>query len=202
VNFLSLNPHPALHVPFLALVTVGTALILTACAKAASTPTPAAPQDAVVLDLPVFSDSLTSGAPVPVQFTCDGADRSPHLRWGEPPPGTKSFAVVMDDPDAPRGVFTHLLVYSLLANARSLPEGVERLDRLDNGAAQGKNDAGTVGYRGPCPPQGPAHEYRFYVYALDQAITLPPGASVSELLIHIRGHALAVGILWATYQRR
>ncbi len=172
------------------------------CARTVPTPTPAAPQDSVVLDLPVFSDSLTPGAPVPTQFTCDGADRSPHIRWGEPPPLTRSFAIVMDDPDAPRGVFTHWLVYSLPANARSLPEGVERLDRLNNGAVQGKNSAGTVGYRGPCPPAGPAHEYRFYVYALDQEINLPGGASVSELLAAIRGHALAMGILRVTYQRR
>jgi Raf kinase inhibitor-like YbhB/YbcL family protein len=189
------KPYPALT---LSLVIFA----LAACAKVALNTTPPAPQDAVVLDLPVFSDSLTAGAPIPIQFTCDGADRSPHLRWGEPPAGTRSFAVIMDDPDAPRGTFTHWLVYGLPANARSLPEGVERLDRLSNGAAQGKNSSGAVGYSGPCPPEGPAHEYRFYVYALDQEITLPPGASVTELLAAIRGHALAVGILRASYQRR
>lgn len=177
------------------------ALVMAACGGGEK-PTPVLPQDAPVAELPVFSESVKQGEPVPIEFTCDGADRPPHLRWGDPPADVKSFAIIADDPDAPRGVFTHWVVYDIPAGTRALPPDTPRTERLANGAAQGLNDGGTVGYRGPCPPKGDAHEYRFFVYALDVQLKLEQRAKVAAVLAAMRGHVLAVGHLSASYQRR
>lgn len=165
-------------------------------------PTPVPPQGLTVARIPVFSESVSGGALIPAEFTCDGTDGSPNLRWGDPPEGVKSFAVVVDDPDAARGVFTHWLVYGLAENTRALAAGAPLGDRLANGGAQGENDFGVTGYRGPCPPRGQAHEYRFFVYALDAVPDLAPGVKASDLLEAMRGHVLAVGQVSANYQRR
>jgi hypothetical protein len=109
--------------------------------------------------------------------------------------------VVLDDPDAPRGVFTHWLVYDIPPGARSLPAGIPPGGSAGPAGTQGRNDFGTTGYRGPCPPGGTTHEYRLYVYALDSEITLAPGASAAQLAAAMRGHVLALGVLRATYQR-
>jgi Raf kinase inhibitor-like YbhB/YbcL family protein len=155
-----------------------------------------------VAQIAVFSESISGGALIPAEFTCDGTDRSPNLRWGDPPAGAKSFAVVVDDPDATRGVFTHWLVYGLPADTRALAAGAPAGERLGNGGTQGKNDFGVNGYRGPCPPRGQAHEYRFFVYALDADPGLAPGVKAADLMAAMRGHVLAAGQLSANYQRR
>jgi hypothetical protein len=185
----------------LALAAFALTLFGFAACGAGEDPTGVPPQDAPLGSLPLFSESLTEGGPVPVQLTCDGADISPHLRWGEPPPETKSLAVVMDDPDAPRGVFYHWLVFDIPGNVRAIPAGAPKTDRLDNGAAQGRNDFGSIGYRGPCPPKGSPHEYRVFVYALDKELKLAPGVKAPEMLAAMRGHVQAVGKLSASYQR-
>jgi Raf kinase inhibitor-like YbhB/YbcL family protein len=149
------------------------------------------------LSSPVFQE----GEDIPITYTCDGEDISPPLMWGEPPSQTQSFALIMDDPDAPGGVFTHWLLFNLPADSRDLPEAVPPHNELENGALQGKNSLGNIGYGGPCPPSGSAHHYRFTIYALDQALDLMAGASRKQVIDAITGHILARGQLTGMYGR-
>ena len=138
---------------------------------------------------------------IPKQFTGDGADKSPPLRWSEPPKGTQSLALICDDPDAPRGTWVHWVLFNLPAQTRELEEGVPTTKTLSNGVKQGKNDFGNVGYGGPAPPRGKAHRYFFKLYALDVSLDLPSGATKSELEHAMKGHILAEGKLMGKYQR-
>ncbi|GBD14420.1 Putative lipoprotein LppC [bacterium HR25] len=151
--------------------------------------------------LTVSSGAFAPMGAIPVRYTCDGDNVSPPLAWSGAPGGTASFALVMDDPDAPRGTFVHWVLYNLPAGVQSLPEGVPTVERLESGALQGRNSAGRLGYTGPCPPRGPAHRYRFSVYALDATLPLAPGVSQSELEKAMAGHILARGQLVGTYSR-
>lgn len=136
------------------------------------------------------SQVFKEGENIPTKYTCDGKDVSPPLSWGSPDAGTKSLALIMDDPDAPGGVFTHWVLFNLPANITSLPEGVPKLDRLESGGIQGVNDFGEKGYSGPCPPAGKSHTYRFILYALDAELILKPGATKEEVLKAMEGHVL------------
>jgi len=149
------------------------------------------------LSSPVFGE----GEKIPIKYTCDGQDISPPLVWGEPPSGTRAFALIVDDPDAPGGVFTHWVLFNLPRDSRELPEAAPAQDRLTSGALQGRNDFGRIGYSGPCPPAGRAHRYRFNLYALDQPLDLKAGASRKQVLDAMRGHILAQGQLTGIYQR-
>ncbi len=159
-------------------------------------PTPPAP-----MSLVVRSAAFSPGGDIPARYTCDGADVSPPLSWFGAPKGTVSYALVMDDPDAPRGTFVHWLLYDLPSRTDSLPEAVPVGERVEGDAVQGRNDAGRVGYSGPCPPRGPAHRYRFTLYALDTFLRLAPGASLDQLVRAMNGHVLAWGQLVGTYAR-
>ncbi len=169
-------------------------LALASCALPGRRGAPELPEAPVTMSL--TSPAFAEGAAIPLRFTCDGEDRSPPLTWSDPPEGTRALALVMDDPDAPGGVFTHWLVYDLPADARSLAEG-----ELPGGGKQGENDFGRIGYGGPCPPRGEQHRYRFAIYALDAPLDLPPGARRAAVLEAIAGHALARGVLTGTYRR-
>lgn len=114
------------------------------------------------MEISLKSQAFAHEETIPQQYSCDGADVSPPLVWENVPQGAKSFALVCDDPDAPVGVFDHWVLYNLPANADSLPEDVPRDERLQNGALQGKNSFGRIGYNGPCPPGG-THRYYFRV---------------------------------------
>lgn len=146
--------------------------------------------------------SLTSGAfqngqAIPTQFTCDGGDQTPPLSWSDPPAGTKSFALVIDDPDAPSGIFRHWGVYDIPASARSIGGG-QRI------GTEVSNDFGRPGYGGPCPPKGHGpHHYHFKLFALDtDKLDLPPGAKITDVENEARRHAIAEGELIGTYERR
>jgi Raf kinase inhibitor-like YbhB/YbcL family protein len=138
---------------------------------------------------------------IPKEYTDDGANRSPPLRWSEPPPGTKSLALICDDPDAPRGTWVHWVLFNLPAQARQLDEGVPTSEVLANGAKQRKNDFGKVGYGGPAPPRGKPHRYFFKLYALDTVLDLPAGATKAQVVDAMRGHLLAEGQLVGSYGR-
>lgn len=139
---------------------------------------------------------------IPRKYTCDGADVSVPLKWSDPPRGTKSFALIADDPDAPVGIWVHWVLYDLPADiTRSLPEGVPAQGTLKSGAVQGINDFKKVGYGGPCPPPGPTHRYFFKLYALDQKTLLKPGATKAQLLSAMEGHILAEAQLVGLYKR-
>lgn len=147
------------------------------------------------------SSAFSQGADIPRKFTCDGPDLSPALKWTEPPPGTQSLAIVMDDPDAPVGTWVHWVLYDLPGSTRELPEGIAKKDVLDNGGRQGRNDFGRLGYGGPCPPPGKPHRYFFKLYALDVATTLKSGATKADLERAMKGHVLAQAELMGRYKR-
>lgn len=135
------------------------------------------------------------------KFTCDGADISPELTWTEPPLGTKALALIADDPDAPGGTFVHWVLYDLPPDTRNLAEGLPKDRRLGNGARQGRNDFGKIGYNGPCPPKGSSHRYHFKLYALDAKINLKAGASKGDLEHAMKGHILGQTELSGRYSR-
>src|SRR6185312_3540561 len=118
-----------------------------------------------------------------------------------PPPGTKAFALLLDDPDAPKKVWVHWVVFNLPAASRSLKEHVPTDETLPDGSRQGKNDFGKIGYGGPAPPAGKPHRYLFHLYALDAPLELEPGASKQQLLESVKEHLLAKADLTGTYAR-
>ena len=149
----------------------------------------------------ISSPAFADGSPIPVEHTCDGENRSPRLMWSGVPDGTRSFALIMDDPDAPRGTFTHWVLYDIGGTVRELPPAVPAIDRGAGGIKQGPNDFRDVGYGGPCPPPGAPHRYVFRLYALDATTGLAPGSSHKDLLAAIRGHVLAEATLTGTFAR-
>jgi hypothetical protein len=145
------------------------------------------------------STSFQEGSRIPAKFTCNGAGISPQLTWSAPPAGTVSFALIVTDPDAPRGTFVHWVLYDLPAETRALPEGLPR--QLADGGRQGRNDFGDLGYGGPCPPPGSPHHYIFTLYALDAKLNLPVGATRAQVEAALQGHILAQGELVGLYNR-
>jgi len=144
------------------------------------------------------SSAFAAGGPIPTEFTCDGSDRSPDLRWGEPPANTASFALIVGDPDAPRGEFTHWLLFDIPSGTRTLAAGSPSL------GSAGKNDFGKAGYGGPCPPHGHGrHHYVFTLYALDvEHLGLRSGARRADVDRALQGHVVGQARLIGTYERR
>lgn len=157
----------------------------------------AAVENATLAKLTVTSDAFKDGQPIPVQYTCDGTDQTPVLHWSDPPSGTKSFALVIDDPDAPSGTFRHWGVFDIPVSARSIGGGRES-------GSEVTNDFGKPGYGGPCPPKGHGpHHYHFKLFALDtDRLGISRGAKVAEVERAAQKHALAQGELIGTYERK
>jgi Raf kinase inhibitor-like YbhB/YbcL family protein len=147
------------------------------------------------------SPAFREGETIPKQYTGDGMDTSPPLRWGQVPKQAKSLAVICDDPDAPSGTWVHWVLFNLPPEVRELPEAVPAQEKLENGAHQGTNDFGKIGYGGPAPPPGKVHRYFFKVYALDCTIDLGAGATAAQLSAAMKGHVLAQGRLMGRYGR-
>jgi Raf kinase inhibitor-like YbhB/YbcL family protein len=145
--------------------------------------------------------SFSAGGNIPKRYTCDGADVSPQLSWSEAPAGSQSLALIADDPDAPRGTFTHWVLYDLPTQTREFAEEVRQVDQLPGGGSQGRNDFGNVGYNGPCPPPGKPHRYFFRLFALDKTLALKHGASRKEVESAMQGHVLAQGEVMGRYGR-
>ncbi len=147
----------------------------------------------------LLSNAFGNGERIPVQFTCEGQDVSPPLFWSGAPPATKTFALIMDDPDAPGGGFTHWVLYNIPKAATGLPTGVKKEAAIEDLGFQGSNDFGKVGYNGPCPPPGPPHRYRFRIYALDASF----GRVVTRdtVLRAIENHSLGMAKLVGIYGR-
>ena len=148
----------------------------------------------------LHSSSFKAGAPIPARYTCDGPDISPSLEWSGTPPSTKSFALICDDPDAPRGTWVHWVLFNIPPGAAALPERVMKTRTIANGARQGINDSRQIGYTGPCPPGG-THRYFFKLYALDTELPLDPGITKADLERGMKGHIIAEAELMGTYQR-
>jgi Raf kinase inhibitor-like YbhB/YbcL family protein len=150
---------------------------------------------ALMAALVLESSAFEQAQAIPSHYTCDGDDLSPPLSWANVPDEAQSLALLVDDPDAPRGVFTHWVAWGLDRGAGGLGEG-------EAPPGEGRNDFGTVGYRGPCPPAGHGpHRYVFHLYALERDLHLDSEAGKSELAQAIDGHVLTVAELVGTYER-
>lgn len=145
------------------------------------------------------------GEPMPTEYTCDGNDASPPIEWDHVPEDTETFALIVDDPDAPGRTFTHWLCYNIPGDTTRVPGNVdfdEHFDDADPRPEEGVNDFGNTEYGGPCPPPGDApHRYFFRLYALDTTLDLGPGASREQLTDAMDGHILAETDLVGVYGR-
>jgi len=137
------------------------------------------------------SPDFANGGEIPRQFTCSGEDRSPGLEWKDAPAGTKSFALIADDPDAPVGTWVHWVIFNIAASAHSLAGAFEKKEQTADGTRQGRNDFRKIGYNGPCPPPGKPHRYFFKLYALNTELKLASGASKQDVEKAMEGHILA-----------
>ncbi|MCI0410565.1 MAG: YbhB/YbcL family Raf kinase inhibitor-like protein [Acidobacteria bacterium] len=148
----------------------------------------------------IESAAFAPEAMIPSSHTCDGEDVSPPLTWADPPDGTKSFALISDDPDAPGGTWVHWVVWNIPPSSRGLAQGAAKSAQWTDGTRQGITDFRRVGYGGPCPPSG-THRYFFRLYALDTMLDLASGASRADLDRSMRGHVLAQADLMGKYRR-
>jgi hypothetical protein len=160
-----------------------------------------APEKGGGVSLQITSSAFSAGETIPKKFTCDGPDVSPKLIWSDSPARTQSFALIMDDPDAPVGTWVHWVLYDLPADTKELSESVAKQEQLPNGARQGRNDFGKIGYGGPCPPPGKPHRYFFKLYALDAKLNLKSGATKAEVERAMKGHILTQAELIGRYGR-
>lgn len=148
----------------------------------------------------ITSSAFTEGGMIPRQYTCDGEDISPPLAWTGVPEGTKSIALICDDPDAPVGTWVHWVLFNIPPSTKDLPASVPPKETLDNGAKHGTNDFRKLSYGGPCPPGG-THRYYFKLYALDAETSSEAGITKAQLLKDMEGHILAEGQLMGRYKR-
>jgi Raf kinase inhibitor-like YbhB/YbcL family protein len=146
--------------------------------------------------LTVTSKSFEANSMIPTVFTCDGAETSPPLAWSNVPASAKSIAILVEDPDAPKGTVTHWIVTNLPPTTTELGAGAVLPDK----AVAMKNEKGKLGYMGPCPPSG-THHYHFRVFALDRGM-VAMGGSRSAFLSKIKGHVLAEGELVGLYEKQ
>lgn len=147
------------------------------------------------------SPAFEPGGAIPVGNTCDGEDLSPALHWSRPPEGTRSFALICDDPDAPSGTWVHWVLFNIAPGADRLDPNMPPREEAAGGAKQGRNDFGRIGYGGPCPPRGKPHRYFFRLYALDTVLDLDAGVTKASVLKAAKEHVLGVGELMGTYRR-
>ena len=150
--------------------------------------------------LNLLVDSLASGATLPDIYTCKGASESPGVSWEGIPTGAKSLVLIMDDPDAPSGTFTHWILYNIPPAKGSLAPAQSNAKVLGNGAQQGDTTAGSRGYYPPCPPIGTTHRYIFRLYAVDTEITMPT-ADRNSIDRALNGHILGEDRVTTTFSR-
>jgi Raf kinase inhibitor-like YbhB/YbcL family protein len=149
----------------------------------------------------ILSSVFTEGSMIPAKFTCDGQDISPPLEWKNAPAGTKSFALICDDPDAPVGTWVHWVAYNIPPNMNKLGENVKPEEEFNDGMRQGSNSWLKIGYGGPCPPSG-THRYYFTLFALDTMLELQPGATKKQVLQAMKGHVFVEVQLMGKYKRQ
>jgi Raf kinase inhibitor-like YbhB/YbcL family protein len=164
--------------------------------QTATGPQPSAPLGGSVSSITVTSKSVPSDQQIPVDFSCDGKDVSPQLTWSAPPEGTKALVIIVNDPNAGSGTFTHWIVINLAPDLLSLAEGA---DPGTMGAKIGLNDFKNTRYNGPCPPRGSMHKYQYRVYAADYVLPLGEGASRADVDAALAGHVLGAGEFTALF---
>src|SRR5213592_3931391 len=143
----------------------------------------------------ITSSAFQEGGNIPSKFSCDGADTSPPLQIADVPSGAKSLVLIVDDPDAPSGLFTHWVVWNISPHTNNIGEGSAPK------GVQGTSDFGKSGYGGPCPPSG-THRYYFKIFALDRELDLRSGAKRSQLDAAMKGHVVAQGELMGRYSKK
>jgi Raf kinase inhibitor-like YbhB/YbcL family protein len=176
------------------IILLGGSLGLTGCKSGGAQPL--SPPGVSVSTLTVTSSIFSSGGAVPVDFTCDGADHSPPLTLSAPPPDARSLAIVMDDPDAQGGTFTHWIVYNLRPDTMAIAESA---DPATLGGISGTNDFKRLGYAGPCPPRFEEHHYRFRIFALDALLHPEAPATREGIDAAMNGHLVGEGTLMGVY---
>lgn len=161
--------------------------------------------DVMAANFKITSASFGFDDAIPEQFTCEGAGISPPISWGDPPDGTESLALIVDDPDAPNRTFVHWLLFNLPPDRRGLPQDLDLEEHFadsDLQPVEGVNDFGDTGYGPPCPPPGDdPHGYSFRLYALDTTLDLGPGVTRDQLTDAMQSHILAEADLVGRYQR-
>lgn len=163
-------------------------------------PPPAEPEPRLEgTEMEITSSAFQCGEAIPDKYSCHGQNVSPELAWRGVPEDTKSLALIMDDPDAPRGTYNHWVIYNIPLSSTGLAENVAGTSQLSDGTMQGKNSSGKVGYGGPCPPAGSSHRYYFTLYALDITLDLAAGVTKSQVLAAMEGHLLAQAETMGTY---
>lgn len=155
----------------------------------------------MAFSMEISSEAFGGGEEILEIYTGVAEDLSPPLSWKDAPEGTKTFALIMDDPDAPAGIWVHWVIYNIPAYEKNLKQGIPKSNRLADGSMQGMNSFRKIGYGGPNPPPGPAHRYIFKLYALDTALNLSPGASKEEVESAMKGHVLAEAQLTGMFGR-
>ena len=172
---------------------------LTACGGTQPEPQTGSEGD---MTMQLESSAFQNEGTLPQRFTCDGEDVSPSLSWSEPPAGTQSLVLIVDDPDAPGRTWDHWLLFNMPATLRSLPEGVPADGVVTGIGTHGTNSWNHLGYGGPCPPKGTTHRYFFRLYALDTTLDLGPSTNKSGLERAMKGHILAQAELMGKYKRQ
>jgi Raf kinase inhibitor-like YbhB/YbcL family protein len=151
--------------------------------------------------LTLTSPAITPGAAIAAEYACTGADHSPALSWSGAPDSTKSFALIVDDPDAPSGTFIHWVAYNIPARVTSLPAGLPQTAEIASGGTNGINGFEHIGYNGPCPPPGKTHHYHFRLFALDSMLTPGDKAGANAVRSAMNGHVVATAELVGTFER-
>ena len=146
------------------------------------------------MSLSLESSAFSENTTIPIQFTCKGHDVSPPLTWKDDASTTRSYVLIMDDPDAPHGTWDHWVLFNIPANIKHLEEGAQ----TPTGATSGRNTYGTTGYRGPCPPTG-THRYFFKLYALDSKLSLDDSATKQDVMKAMQGHIITQAQLLGLY---
>ncbi len=153
--------------------------------------------------LTVAAEAFDPGTAIPTEYTCEGENVSPAIHWEAGPGNVETWALIVDDPDAPGKTWVHWVVYNLPAGTHDLARAVAPDSTLPGDGAQGTSDFGKIGYGGPCPPPGHGpHHYHFKLYALDTRLDLEPGATKGELLNAMKGHVLAQSETVGIYERK
>jgi Raf kinase inhibitor-like YbhB/YbcL family protein len=191
---------PNLGVPVL-LAMLAMLAVLATLAGCSGQPAATNQPEEAPMTLTLTSTAFADGKAIPDQYSCWGEGVSPPLQWSEAPAGTKSFALIVDDPDAPSGTYVHWVIYNIPSSSTGLAQGVAPDAKLPDGSLQGTNSSRRMGFTSPCPPSG-THRYYFKLHALDVTLDLASGASKDQLLRAMQGHVLAQGQLMGTVTSR